>query len=346
VNLQSYFATAELASLDEGELPGLIPFLIGRPLCDEVAIIATIAGRPFMLRTVPLSSLGDELACGIAAAYWAHTGVDCIWLIGHGTEGNHAVAAIEGLAAAFAPRGWCDQHRLIHIDPKGRNWRYVHEDDELDWGPISAPDPLTGALAALAFHTTRVATSEAEALAPPRSSRVREANAETQSHMELLREATGDRTELAEADRAALGHALTTEATSLRPDTVISLGVVLATDPALMRCALAHIWESPTDAGSGTWLWIAIAKHTTGTARAVACALAALATWRFEDPLAPIAAREALTADPHCPIAIAASTIVTSGALAANFEGNDEFTYLADPAHIGFDSETANGAVA
>jgi hypothetical protein len=332
VNLQSYFATADLASLEEGELAGLVPYLIGRPLGDEVAVIATSAGRPYMLRTIPLDSLGDEVACGIAAAYWAQTSVDGIWLVGRSTEIDNAAAAITGLAAALEQRGLCDKHRLIHLDPPRRHWRYLHEHNVLDWGPIRRPDPLTGRLAALAFHTACIATREAEAFAPRYGRWHRDSTFAIQDRMAKLRDRVSSGSEGTEEDRHLL-EATLDEAGVVSEARLIDLGVALAASPALVQRALALIWDSKNEHDSGFHTWSGIARSTHGRVRAIACALGALGAWRHEDSLAPIAAREALAADADCGFAQAVSSIVTSGAVAANFVGDDVFAFLTEDVH-------------
>jgi hypothetical protein len=335
VNLQSYFATADLALLEEGELAGLSPYLIGRPLGDEVAVIATSVGRPFMLRTIPLDSLGDGVACGIAAAYWAQPSVDGIWLVGHSTEIDNAAAAITGLAAALEQRGLCDKDRLIHLDPTRRNWRYVHENDVLDWGPIRRPDPLMGRLAALVFHTACIATREAEAFAPRPARGHRNSALAFQERITNLRELSGPSGEVSEYDEHLLADAIDfdIDGSPLEEARLIDLGVALAASPGLLRRALAVIWNSEQEWDSGFSVWAGIAKCTDGRVRAIGCALSALATWRLEDPLAPIAAREALAADADCGFAQAVSSIVTSGAVAANFVGDDVFVFLTEDVH-------------
>lgn len=329
MNLQSYCATADPASLDESELAGLVPFLIGRPLGDEVAIVATIAGRPSMLRTIPLDRLDDKIECEMAAAFLTHSSIDGVWLIGHGTQNDDAAAAITELGAVLAQRGLCDRHRLIQLDPTRRNWRYAFEDDELDWGPIHRPGPLAGRLAALVFHTACIATLEAEAFAPHRNGRHADATGDVQARLARLRDRIGDDAEQAEADQRLLKEMLDADGPVLWAE-LVDLGVALDASPALARKALARIWASDDATGSGMRVWTEIARLTTGRVRATACALTALAAWRHGDPIAPIAAREALAADADSSLAQAVSAIVTSGALAANFEGSNDLAFIAE----------------
>ncbi|GAB4001607.1 hypothetical protein GCM10029992_37590 [Glycomyces albus] len=329
MNLQSYLATADLGSLSNADVAGLAPYFIGRPVSNEVVVIAASAERPYLTRAVPINGLGDEFTCGIAAAYWAHSSADRFYLIGHADESDVAAAAITGLGEALQPSGSDRELYLIHLDPTRARWHDPF-DETPEWEPIQRPDPLAGRLAALVFHTAAVATREAEAFAPRRSRFPGHELSEYQGGIAMLRSYVPDSPQRADADRQQLECVLDAKEADTAVD-LVYLGLALESNPGLTQAALARIWDAETEADAGVAVWTEIARITRGSVRATACALAALAAWRHEDPLAPIAAREAVEADADCPIAQAAVAIVASGALAANFEGGEALAFLAEP---------------
>jgi hypothetical protein len=342
VNLQSYCRAADLGLLSAAEKAGLAPYLIGRELSDEVIVIAARDDRAFLVRAIPIHQLGNEFDCGVAAAYWSRTGANRFRLIGHANDSAAADAAITGLADVLS-RVYGARLYLIHLDPTRTRWRDPFDEDQ-EWEPISAPDPCTGRLAALAFHTACVAAREAEALAPYRSRLFDGELSDYQDGIALLRSNLPESPERDAADRDLLEKGMSSDCGVTAVD-YVSMGLALETSPALTRVALAHVWDGESETGSGFGLWTEIARHTKGGARAMALALVALAAWRHEDPLAPIAAKEAITVEPDCLIAQAVSAIVGSGALFANFEGAEHLAYLANPQRA-FGSAGQDGEVA
>nr|WP_277605362.1 DUF4192 family protein [Glycomyces sp. L485] len=326
--MQSYVACGDIASLEPGEILGLVPYLIGRQPVAELVGIGLRNDRPCALRTKRLPAiLGNPTGAEQFAYWWRATGTDELRLIAYGPELADGFEALSRAIAALAACGITDQARPLVVTPDRHRWAYF-EDRTLESDPgelpeIDCPRPAWGRLGALAFHTACTAAREAEALAPLADAQTRRECAQAQQLATDLLAVT----DAAEAppgdDRPHLEAAMRSETAPPAAEAVY-LGVALATDPGLCDFAVQAIWEADTAAEAHLGLWCQIACHTTGTPRAVAAALAALAAWRGEDPLVAEAVRAAREADKFgLAIVEAVEAIVGTGVPAAYLDGVD-----------------------
>lgn len=309
MNLQSYGSSGVLDTLSEGELIGLIPYILDRNPREELVIIATFGGEPRAWTTWPLAALAAGEARRSLARDWAGSEFDQLYLIGYSTNVRDTAVLINRLHTELRNDGFQTASELCNLVVNGRQWGYASYGGELDGctETVTAPDPARGRAEGLLFRAAcrkRYAAARLRPLDPAGIEKAARIAARCRSDRAKI-----DPVSMADADAGRYLDALANPS-GLSLLGAVALGVAVDEDAQLAADAMEGILNGRT----GTlevWTWVA--RCSTGTARATAAALAALAAWHDRDEAAVAFAEIALDTDAESALAWAIWHLVGTG---------------------------------
>jgi hypothetical protein len=312
VNLQAYGTSGVLDTLSEAELIGLVPFILDRNPREELVIIATFGGEPRAWTTWPLAALGSGETRRSLARDWAGNEFDQLYLIGYGTDILDTAVLINRLHTELATAGLqtTSEHRNFVVD--SRQWGFAAYGGQLDGyegtGTVVAPDPARGRAEGLLFRAAcrkRYAAARLRPLDPSQGEKAARIAARCPADRAKI-----DPVSMAEADAGRYRDALA-DPSALSLLGAVALGIAADEDAGFAADAMDGILDGQPGALE-VWTWVA--RCSTGTARATASALAALAAWQDGDEAATAFAEIALDAEAESGLAWAVWHLMNTGA--------------------------------
>lgn len=320
MNLQAYGTSGVLDTLSEAELIGLVPYILDRNPREELVIIATLGGEPRAWTTWPLPVLTSGDARRNLARDWAGSEFDQLYLFGYGTNIHDTAALINRLHTELKIDGLqtASEHRNFVVH--SHQWGYASYGGQLDGregtGTVIAPDPAQGRAEGLLFRAAcrkRYAAARLRPLDPTGAEKAARIAARCRTDRAKM-----DPVNMTEADEGRYRKALANPA-ALSLLGAVALGVAAAEDAGFAADAMDGILNGSTGALE---VWSEVARCSTGTARATAAALAALAAWQDRDEAAVAFAEIALDADAESGLAWAVWHLMSTGAAAEHARTN------------------------
>jgi hypothetical protein len=283
-------------------LAAYVPYLAGAE--DEaVLLIGTRAGIPHLLRRYEIADFADDGVCEAIATEWADSGADTVTAV--------VRTCSPYLANRIAERCYSDGVLPEPLTRTGRGiWLYGNrfwkrcDTNAASGTGLSRPEFIDIGLA----RTWAIGVHAALANAQSTSGSVDVAGAPDFRRLP-------DGAHLAECcDLPLVEWLLDTELPHPRLAGILADELHLTAEPT-HRTAGAVDWilGAPTGEAACGDFWTHIGRCSTGTSRANALALAALAAWRWDDPAASALAAAATHADPHWRLAREIAAVIEFG---------------------------------
>lgn len=312
MNLQSYGISGVLDTLSKAELVGLVPYFIDRHPREELVVIGAFGGEPRAWTTWPLPALASGETRRSLARDWAGNEFDQLYLIGYSTRERETAALINQLHTELKAEGLTSVCVKGDLIVHGRQWGYTVYGACVDgYGTpqtVTIPDPATGRVEGLLFRAACRKRYAAARLRPLDPAGAEEAT-QIAAKCRIGRSSLVDPDRMAGDDVGRYHNALSSPS-SLSLFGAVALGIAAAANTGLVAEAMDDILNSERNALE---VWSEVARCSTGTERATAAALAALAAWNDRDEAAVAFAEVALDTDAESALAWAIWNLVGTG---------------------------------